>query len=145
MNKCKVKDEFVIKDPEHGRDHGDMILTKNSADIFWYPAQNRKIVLMMEFYHGHPEHGDRKNYYLYYATIGTITAEEFNEYFEIVEESNDEKLQLSDANISKIKKLFEESIQEYLLGADWTEHNNYYVKDAINDALTYAENNLKNF
>lgn len=144
MNKCKVKDEFVIKDPDHGRDHDDMILTKNSADIFWYPAQNRKIVLMMEFYHGHPKY-DKKNYYAYKAIIGTITVEEFNEYFEIVEESDNEKLHLSDADITKIKNLFEELIRENVRHVDWMEYSNYGIFEAISDGLDEAENKLKDF
>lgn len=81
MDKCKVKREFVLKNPEHGRDNSNLILTRNSADIFWYPAQNRKVELMMEFCHGHPKY-DPTNYYLYKASIGTVSIEEFNEHFE---------------------------------------------------------------
>ena len=81
MDKCRVKKSFVLKTPEHGRDHSDMILTRYSDQVFYYPAQNRRVMLMMDFHHGHPKY-DPLNYYLYKAPIGSISIEEFNEHFE---------------------------------------------------------------
>jgi hypothetical protein len=54
-----------------------------------------------------------------------------------------EKLLLSDVSISKIKELFENTIKEYVLSVDWTEHSNYGIFDAINDGLDDAEKKLK--
>lgn len=38
MDKCKTK-FFVLKNPQHGRDHSDLILTENS-EIFYYRRQD---------------------------------------------------------------------------------------------------------
>lgn len=81
MEKCKVKAEFVLKNPEHGRDHSNLILTRNSEDIFWYYAQNKRVELMMEFWEGLVKENSK---YIYKASIGNISIEEFNTYFERV-------------------------------------------------------------
>lgn len=79
---CRVKKEFVLKNPEHGRDHANLILTKNSSDIFWYRKQDGRIQLMMEFYHGHKKY-DPKNYMVYKVNIGDVSYEEFLTHFDV--------------------------------------------------------------
>lgn len=60
-------------------------------------------------------------------------------------ESDNEKLHLSDADITKIKNLFEELIRENVRHVDWMEYSNYGIFEAISDGLDEAENKLKDF
>lgn len=76
MDKSKVKKWFVLKNPEHGRDHSDLILTPNSHDIFWYRSQDGRIQLMMEF-----ESSTYPNKFIYKQYIGNVSFDEFKNEF----------------------------------------------------------------
>jgi hypothetical protein len=79
MEKCKAKSWFVLKKNEHGRDDSNLILTPNSEPVFWYYARNKRVELMMEFWEGLTK---EKSKYIYKASIGNVSIEEFNTYFE---------------------------------------------------------------
>jgi hypothetical protein len=77
MESCKPKKCFILKKPEHGRDHDDLILT-GSFPIWFYRRQDGRVQLMTEF-----ESSTYPKKFKYKAYIGDISFEEFESNFEI--------------------------------------------------------------